>query len=47
MFVYTMAEREYAAEVLKIIDPISNMFKDRIVSRKDFPNPKSKLEKFM
>lgn len=42
MHVFTMGTKEYAANIVKFLDPGKNLFCDRIITRYEFFDPRSK-----
>ena len=42
MYVFTMATKDYARQVTKVLDPGKKMFSDRIISRDECFDPHSK-----
>ena len=43
---FTMATKDYAAAVIDILDPEKHLFCDRIITRDEFFDPRSKALRF-
>ena len=46
LHVFTMATKDYAAAVIDILDPNKHLFCDRIITRHEFFDPRSKALRF-
>ena len=46
LHVFTMATKDYAAAVIDILDPERHLFCDRIITRDEFFDPRSKALRF-
>ena len=46
LHVFTMATKDYAAAVIDILDPEKRLFCDRIITRDEFFDPRSKAFRF-
>lgn len=46
LHVFTMATKDYAAAVIDILDPEKHLFCDRIITRDEFFDPRSKALRF-
>ncbi len=42
MHVFTMGTKEYAAQITRVLDPERKLFCDRIITRYEFFDPRSK-----